>query len=187
MRGGALAVARRGRSLASRRLKNALKVRGKWRARVSRDGSQFAYHEAGVTLDARGVLEVEGRVLLFSEQFEIPFILSRNVDATASLGGVQYNRDRKQLEGNLCGVSLSLGDSLPLRIVKLVADRLIERQIGTMNPLPLIPAKTLEGMVSPSEGPLKLSAGIEDLHVGINETDLTLSVRFAFKGSGVAA
>ena len=42
-------------------------------------------------------------------------------------------------------------------------------------------------MITPGDGPLKLTAGIEDLHVGINERDLTLSVRFAFKGSGVAA
>jgi len=42
-------------------------------------------------------------------------------------------------------------------------------------------------MVSPSQGPLRFTAGIEDLHLGINENDLTLSVRFAFKGDGVAA
>jgi hypothetical protein len=42
-------------------------------------------------------------------------------------------------------------------------------------------------MLTPGQGPLKLSAGIDDLAVGINGQDLTLSVRFAFRGAGVAA
>ena len=56
-----------------------------------------------------------------------------------------------------------------------------------MNPLPLIPGSTLQNMITPGDGPLKLSAGIEDLTVGITGQDLTLSVRFDFQGSGVAA
>jgi len=180
-------LARRGRDLASERVRESVKVRGKWRARVSRDGSQFTYSEEGVTLDARAVFEVEGRALLFGEQFEIPFALGRDLTGTASLMDVSFNRNRKQLEGAIRSVSLSLGDSLPLRLVKVVADRLLERQVERLNPLPLIPGSTLENMITPGDGPLQLSAGIDDLHVGINENDLTLSVRFAFKGNGVAA
>lgn len=185
--GGVRGVLRRGRSFASRRVKKNLKVMGKWRARVSRDGSQFTYAEAAVTLDARAVFEVEGRALLFGEQFEIPFTISRNVDATASLGHVVFDRSRKQLEGNLEAVSLSLGESLPLRILKVVGERLIAKQVERVNPLPLIPGSTLQNMITPGDGPLKLSAGIDDLHVGISGQDLTLSVRFDFQGSGVAA
>ncbi len=180
-------LARRGRRGASRRLQESFKVRGRWRAHVSRDGSRFSYHNGGVTLDARAVFELDGTALLFGEQFEIPFTVSRHLDGTASIDEVVFNRDVKRLEGQLANVSLSLGDSLPLRILKLVGDRLLEKQAGKLNPLPLIPGASLEQMVSPSQGPLRFTAGIEDLHLGINENDLTLSVRFAFKGDGVAA
>ena len=138
-------------------------------------------------LDARAVFEVEGTARLFGDQFEIPFAIGRGVAATASLNDVEFDRGRKQLEGRIGGVSLSLGNSLPLRLLKTVADRVIDKQIDRFNPLPLIPGKTLENMLSPGSGPLKFTADIEDLNVGINEEDLTLSIRFAFKGSGVAA
>jgi hypothetical protein len=187
LRGGLRSVARKGADVARGRLKDAVAVRGKWRARVSKDGSRFSYHDGGVTLDARAVLEIEGRALLFGEQFEIPFTLSRNVDGTASLEDVSFSRDRKQLEGSVKKVSLSLGNSLPMRVLKLVGDRVLEQQVQKINPVPLIPGSTLEKIILPAEGPLKLSASIDDLNVGINQKDLTLSVRFAFKGVGAAA
>lgn len=185
--GGVRALARGGRRRASRRIRDLVKIQGRWRARVSRDGSRFSYHEDGVTLDARAVVELEGRAILLGDQFEIPFTMSRNVDGTASLNRVGFHRGRKQLEGRLEAVSLSLGDSAPMRIVKLVGDRLLERQVGRLNPVPLVPADKFERMIMPSDGPLRLAAGIEDVQIGINQTDLTLAVRFAFKGSGVAA
>ena len=187
VRGSVRGLLKRGRGFASRRVKNNVKVMGKWRARVSKSGSAFTYHDGGVTLDARAVFEVEGRALLFGEQFEIPFTISRNVDATASLEEVVFDRGRKQIEGNLDSVSLSLGESLPLRVLKVVGERLLAKQVERMNPLPLIPGSTLQNMVSPGEGPLKFSAGIDDLHVGITGENLTLSVRFDFQGSGVVA
>lgn len=186
-RGRVRGVARAGAKFATDRVRDSIKVTGKWRARVSREGSRFSYHDSGVTLDARAVFEIEGRAVLFGDQFEIPFAIGRGLDATASLDGIGFSGEKKQLEGRIRNVSLSLGESLPLRLLKTLGDRLIEQQIDRFNPLPLIPGSTLENMITPGEGPLKLSAGIEDLHVGINENDLTLSVRFAFKGSGVAA
>lgn len=169
------------------RLRDSVKVTGRWRARVSKEGSRFSYHEDGVTLDARAVFEVEGRAVLFGDQFEIPFAVGKDLMATASLEEVGFSSSKRQLEGQIKKVSLSLGKSLPLRLLKTVADRLIAQQIDKLNPVPLIPGSTLEGMLTPGDGPLKLSAGIEDLHVGINENDLTLSIKFAFKGNGVAA
>lgn|GEM_PF-742515 len=180
-------LARRGRRGTSRRLRESFKVRGRWRAHVSREGSRFSYHQGGVTLDARAVVELEGTALLFGDQFEIPFSISRYLDGTASVNDVSFNRDVKRLEGCLGEVSLSLGDSLPLRVLKVLGDRLLEQQVQKLNPLPLIPGSSLEQMLSPGQGPLRFSAGIDDLHLGINENDLTLSVRFAFKGDGVAA
>ena len=125
VRGRIRSVAKRGAGFARSRVKKNLMVDGKWRARVSRDGSQFTYHDAGVTLDARAVFEVEGTAKLLGEQFEIPFAIAKGVSATASLSEVGFQRDRKQLEGRIGDVSLSLGDSLPLRLLKVVADRLI--------------------------------------------------------------
>lgn len=185
-RGRIASLARKGRDVASRRFQDAVSIRGKWRAKVARDGSHFSYHDGGVTLDARAVFEADGRVLLFGDQFEIPFRVQRAVDGTASLDDVRFDRDRKQLEGRLGKVSLSLGASLPMRLLKLAADRVIEQQVEKVNPIPLIPAQTLEGMLLPGQGPLKLQAGIDDLHVGIGAQDLTLSVRFAFKGTQAA-
>ncbi len=187
VRGRLRGLVKAGRNFASRRVQNNVKVLGNWRARVSRDGSQFTYSDEAVTLDARAVLEVEGRALLFGEQFEVPFTISRHVDATASLAGVTFDRTRKQLEGNLEAVSLSLGESLPLRLLKVLGDRLIAAQIDKLNPLPLIPGSTLQNMVTPGDGPLKINAGIDDIYVGITGQDLTLSIRFDFQGSHVAA
>ena len=180
-------LARRGRRVTSRRLRESFKVQGRWRAHVSREGSRFSYHDGGVTLDARAVFEVDGTALLFREQFEIPFSLSRSLDGTASVNDVVFNREVKRLEGRLGEVSLILGDSLLLRLLKVVGDRLLEKQVEKLNPLPLIPGSSLEEMFSPAQGPLRFTAGIDDLHLGINENDLCLSVRFAFKGDGVAA
>ncbi len=180
-------LARRGRRSTSRRLREGFKVRGRWHAHVSREGSRFSYHQGGVTLDARAVVELQGTALLFGDQFEIPFSISRHLDGTASVNEVTFNRDVKRLEGRLGEVSLSLGDSLPLRVLKVLGDRLLEQQVQKLNPLPLIPGSSLEQMLSPGQGPLRFTAGIDDLHLGINENDLTLSVRFAFKGDGVAA
>lgn len=183
VRGRAKSVVKRGRGVASRALSDSVKVKGKWRARVAREGSSFEYHAGAVTLNARAELELEGRAILFGDQFEIPFAIGRHLDATASLKDIAFNRGVKQLEGQIGDVSLSLGESLPLRLLKALGDRLIAQQIDRFNPLPLIPGSTLENMITPGDGPLKFSAGIEDLHVGINENDLTLSVRFAFKGA----
>ncbi len=183
VRGRAKSIAKRGRGFASRTVRDSVKVKGKWRANVAREGSSFDYAAGAVTLNARAQLELEGTALLFGDQFEFPFALGRFVDATASLKDVNFNRGSKQLEGSIGDVSLSLGNSLPLRLLKALGDRLIAQQIDRFNPLPLIPGSTLENMITPGDGPLKLSAGIDDLHVGINEKDLTLSVRFAFKGA----
>jgi len=180
-------LARRGRRSTSRRLRESFKVQARWRAHVSRDGSRFSYHDGGVTLDARAVLELDGTALLFGEQFEVPFAIRRYLDGTASVNDVVFNRDLKRLEGRLGEVSLTLGDSLLLRLLKLVGDRVLEQQVKKLNPLPLIPGASLEEMFSPARGPLRFTAGIDDLHLGINENDLCLSVRFAFKGDGVAA
>ncbi|MEE2828642.1 MAG: hypothetical protein VX498_05615 [Myxococcota bacterium] len=186
-RRGVLGLAVSGARFAKNRARDSLSVTGKWRARVSREGSRFSYHQDGVTLDATAVFEVEGRAILFGDQFEVPFAIGRSLSATASLDDVRFSSENAQLQGQIRKVSLSLGESLPLRLLKALGDRLIEQQIGRFNPLPLIPAAKLENMITPGDGPLKLSAGIDELHVGINENDLTLSVRFAFKGSGVAA
>lgn len=186
-RGRLRGLARSGARLAGGRLRDSIKVTGRWRARVSREGSRFSYHEDGVTLDARAVLELEGRAVLFGDQFEIPFAIGKDLGATASLEQVAFSTGKRQLEGQIKNVSLTLGQSLPLRMLKVLGDRLIAQQIDKLNPLPLIPGSTLESMITPGDGPLKLSAGIEDLHVGINENDLTLSIKFAFKGNGVAA
>lgn len=174
---------KRGRNFASRQVKQSVQVRGKWKARVAKEGSSFEYSEGEVTLNARAEVEVEGRAILFGDQFEVPFTLGRALDATASLNGINFNRGGKQLEGQISNVSLSLGQSLPMRLLKMLGDKIIEQQIDRFNPLPLIPGSTLENMITPGDGPLKLSAGIDDLHVGINENDLTLSVRFAFSGA----
>ena len=187
VRGRVRRLARRGRRGTSRRLRESFKVQGRWRAHVSRDGSRFSYHAGGVTLDARAVIELDGTALLFGEQFEIPFTISRHLDGTASVNEVSFNREAKRLEGRLGEVSLSLGNSLPLRLLKIIGDRLLEQQVEKLNPLPLIPGSSLEQMITPGQGPLRFSAGIDDLQLGINENDLTLSVRFAFKGDGVAA
>ena len=186
VRGRVKGVAKRGRRFLSRKVEESVKVTGQWKVNVVKDGSGFKYHEDGVTLDARVGLEVAGRALLLGDQFEIPFQIRHDVNGTASLDEVGFNSDRNQLEGNIGGVSLSLGESLPLRLLKTVADRLIEQQIGKLNPLPLIPSSTLENMVLPAGGPLRLSASIADLNVGIDGNDLTLSVRFAFKGDAAA-
>ena len=186
-RGRVRGLAMFGAKMAADRLRDSVKVTGRWRARVSKEGSRFSYHDSGVTLDARAVFEVEGRAVLFGDQFEIPFAVGKDLAATASLEEVSFSTGKKQLEGQIKKVSLSLGNSLPLRLLKTVGDRLIAQQIDRFNPLPLIPGSTLESMITPGDGPLKLSAGIEDLHVGINENDLTLSIKFAFKGNGVAA
>jgi len=187
VRGRMRGLLKAGRNFASRRVKNNVKVVGKWSARVSRDGSQFVYNDDSVTLDARAVFEVQGKALLFGDQFEVPFTLSRHLDGTASLGEVTFDRDRKQLEGNLEAVSLSLGESLPLRLLKVLGERLIATQVDKFNPLPLIPGSTLQNMVTPGDGPLKLNASIDDIYVGISGQDLTLSIRFDFQGSHVAA
>lgn len=179
----AVAVAKRGRAGLSRRLRDAVQVRGSWKARIAKDGSRFTYRDGGVTLDARAEVEVSGRAILFGDQFEVPFTITRAIDGSATLEDVRFDRGRKQLEGDIRGVSLSLGDSLPMRLLKRVGDRLLAQQVDRFNPLPLIPASTLEGMFTPGSGPLRMSAGIDDLHLGINQNDLTLSVRFAFKGA----
>jgi hypothetical protein len=186
VRGRIKGVAKRGRRFLSRKVEESVKVTGTWAVKVDKEGSGFTYHEDGVTLEARVGLTIEGRALLLGDQFEIPFTISHDVNGTASLDEVGFSTERNQLEGSLGGVSLSLGDSLPLRLLKTVADRLIEQQIIKMNPLPLIPSSTLENMVLPAGGPLRLSASIADLNVGINGDDLTLSVRFAFKGDAAA-
>ena len=186
VRGKLKGVAKRGRRFLSRKVEESVKVTGKWRVKVRQQGSNFDYHADGVTLDARVGVEVEGMARLLGDQFEIPFTITHDVNGTASLDEVGFNRDANQLEGSIGGVSLSLGESLLLRLVKQVADRLIEQQIDKMNPLPLIPRSTLEGMVLPAGGPLKLSASIDDIYVGIDGSDLTLSVRFAFKGDAAA-
>ncbi len=69
----------------------------------------------------------------------------------------------------------------------MLGDRLIAAQIDKLNPLPLIPGSTLQNMVTPGDGPLKINAGIDDIYVGITGQDLTLSIRFDFQGSHVAA
>lgn len=179
----ALGVLKKAREGVSRRVDRLVRVKGKWRLEVTRDGSEFVYGQNGVTLHARLNATAEGRADLLDDQFEVPFLLQKAISGTITLGDVQFDRNTRSLQGRVKDVGLILGDHPLFKLLKPYVDKLLEQKlIGKVNPLTLLRGEQLENLITPGQGPLKLSAGISDILVSVDDDRLTLSVRFAFRG-----
>ena len=56
----------------------------------------------------------------------------------------------------------------------------LEQQLPRVNPLPILRRAQVQDMVGPMGGPLKMQMGVEDLELEINDSELSLKVRFGF-------
>ncbi|MEN9785762.1 MAG: hypothetical protein RLZZ299_1026 [Pseudomonadota bacterium] len=157
-----------------------VRVEGDWTVEIDREGSAFRYADQrfGVEAHLRGVLT--GKVVLPTQNVEIPFTLERRVGAEAALGDIRYDRERRALVGTLQDVTVHLGEHALLQLLARGAEHLLAQQVPTVNPVTILPKSHVEDLVGPMGGPLNLKLAVEDVALDIDAEELTLKVKFGF-------
>ncbi|MSQ02683.1 MAG: hypothetical protein EXR71_12470 [Myxococcales bacterium] len=158
-----------------------VRVEGDWQVHVDREGSDFHYGNQRFGVEAHVKAVATGKVYLLRENVEFPFVLEKRIGAEAALGDIRYDKERKALIGQLQDVEIDLGEHFVLQMLSRGVERLLQEQVGKVNPVPILRKDQLEDMVSPAGGPLKMKMGVEDVALDISEDEMTLKVRFGFQ------
>ena len=82
--------------------------------------------------------------------------------------------------GSLGDLGLHIGDHAALHLVARLGEYLLDQQLPRVNPIPILKRGAVEEVVAPIGGPLKMSLGVDDLELEINEDDMRLNVKFGF-------
>ncbi len=158
-----------------------VRVEGDWQVQVDREGSDFHYGNQRFGVEAHVKAVATGKVYLLRENVEFPFVLEKRIGAEAALGDIRYDKERKALIGQLQDVEIDLGEHFVLQMLSRGVERLLQEQVGKVNPVPILRKDQLEEMVSPAGGPLKMKMGVEDVALDISDDEMTLKVRFGFQ------
>jgi hypothetical protein len=157
-----------------------VRVEGDWTVEIDREGSAFRYADQRFGVEAYLKAVLAGKVVIPSQNLEIPFTLERRVGAEAALGDVRYDRERRALVGTLQDVTVDLGEHVVLQLLARGAEQLLAQQVPTVNPVTILPKSAVEDLVGPMGGPLNLKLAVEDVALEIDEEELTLKVKFGF-------
>ena len=163
-----------------RRLNDIVRVQGKWKVELDDRGTGFQYGTQKVGADAWVKGSVEGTIYLLRENVEIPFTLEKRLGASVTLGDVRYDKGHEAVIGSLQDLGVHIGDNVVFELLARLGERLLEQQLGTVNPIPILRREQVEEMVGPMAQPLGMHMGVEDLRLDLSEHDLTLRIRFGF-------
>ncbi len=159
-----------------------VKVEGEWLVELDRSGTELEYGDQAVGAEAYVKLSATGKATFLKENVEVPFDFIKRVGAEAWLRDVRYDQGRETIVADLQDVGLKLGENLVFRLLNDLVHKLLEEQIGKVNPVPILPRAQLDGMLRPlSESPLGITADVETLTLEVNEEQIALKIRFDFK------
>jgi len=158
-----------------------LKVEGNWLVEVSREGSSFTYGVQSIALDAHVRVAAEGTAKLLSNRVEFPFSLSKRVGASATLGDIRFDRGTRSVVGSLKDLVLDLGDHAVLEALGRLAVTALDKQVANVNPVKILAQDQLDGMFGGAGEALKMKMGVEAFTIDVDQSDVTLRVRFGFE------
>lgn len=163
------------------RLANDLvRIQGDWKVEVDKDGSDFHYAPQRFGIEAHMKAVATGKVYLFRENIEFPFVLEKRIGAQAALVDIRYDRQKQALVGDLGDITVDLGDNFVLELLNRAAEQLVMQQVPKVSPVTILRREQVEELVGPAGGPLKLKLSVEDVELEVDEDELTLKVRFGF-------
>lgn len=171
---------RKQRPAVYRRLNEAVRVQGTYSVELDDVGSQFRYATQAVGADAFVKARVEGTIFLLRENVEIPFVLEKRVGASVTLGDIRFDRGQEAIIGSLQDLALHLGEGTALELLGRLGEYLLEQQLPRVNPVPVLKRTQVDEMVGGLGGSLRMKMGVESMDLEVDESDLTLSVKFGF-------
>jgi len=163
-----------------RRLHELVRVEGTWKVELDDLGTELTYARQEVGADAyvRGI--AEGTVFLLKENVEFPFRVERRIGASVALADIRYSPQHEAVIGTLQDLGVYIGDNAVFQLIARLAEYGLEQQLPRVNPVPILKRSQVEDLVGPMGGSLKMQMGVEDLELEIDESELTLKVRFGF-------
>ncbi len=162
-------------------LSEMLRVEGDWKVEIDDKGTQFHYAPQKIGIDAHIKATINGTAFLVRDSVEIPFTIEKRVGATAHMGNIRYDKNKRAVVGDVQDPFIDLGDNVVLQALSQAGAQMLSQRAGQFAGTPLIKKDQLEEMVAPAGGPLKLKMGIDDVRIEVNENELQLKVRFAFE------
>ena len=157
------------------------RVEGDWKIEIDDQGTQFHYAPQKIGIDAHVKATINGTAYLVRDSVEIPFTIEKRIGATAHMGNIRYDKDKRAVVGDVQDPFLDLGDNVVLAALSQAGAHMLAQRTSQFAGTPLIKKDQLEEMVAPAGGPLKLKMGIEDVRIEVSEQELQLKVRFAFE------
>lgn len=157
------------------------RVEGDWKIEIDDQGTQFHYAPQKIGIDAHVKATINGTAYLVRDSVEIPFTIEKRIGATAHMGNIRYDKDKRAVVGDVQDPFLDLGDNVVLAALSQAGAQMLAQRTSQFAGTPLIKKDQLEEMVAPAGGPLKLKMGIEDVRIEVSEQELQLKVRFAFE------
>ncbi len=162
-------------------LSEMLRVEGDWKVEIDDQGTQFHYAPQKIGIDAHIKATINGTAFLVRDSVEIPFTIEKRVGATAHMGNIRYDKNKRAVVGDVQDPFIDLGDNVVLQALSQAGAQMLAQRASQFAGTPLIKKDQLEEMVAPAGGPLKLKMGIDDVRIEVNENELQLKVRFAFE------
>jgi hypothetical protein len=157
-----------------------VRVQGDWRVEVDKEGSDFHYATQRFGIEAHLKAVATGKVYLFRENIEFPFVLEKRIGAQAALVDIRYDKEKRALVGDLGDVAVDLGDNFILELLSRGVEYGITQQVSKVSPVSILKKEQVEELVGPAGGPLKLKLSVEDVEIEVDDDELTLKVRFGF-------
>ena len=157
------------------------RVEGDWKVEIDDKGTEFHYAPQKIGIDAHVKATINGTAFLVRDSVEIPFTIEKRLGATAHMGNIRYDKDKRAVVGDVQDPFIDLGDNVVLQALSQAGAQLLAQRASDFQATPLIKKNQLEEMVAPAGGPLKLKMGIDDVRIEVNENELQLKVRFAFE------
>lgn len=157
-----------------------VRVQGDWRVEVDKEGSDFHYATQRFGIEAHLKAVATGKVYLFRENIEFPFVLEKRIGAQAALVDIRYDKEKRALIGDLGDVAVDLGDNFILELLSRGVEYGITQQVSKVSPVSILKKEQVEELVGPAGGPLKLKLSVEDVEIEVDDDELTLKVRFGF-------
>ncbi len=157
------------------------RVEGDWKVEIDDKGTEFHYAPQKIGIDAHVKATINGTAFLVRDSVEIPFTIEKRLGATAHMGNIRYDKDKRAVVGDVQDPFIDLGDNVVLQALSQAGAQLLAQRASDFQATPLIKKNQLEEMVAPAGGPLKLKMGIEDVRIEVSENELQLKVRFAFE------
>ncbi len=157
------------------------RVEGDWKVEIDDKGTEFHYAPQKIGIDAHVKATINGTAFLVRDSVEIPFTIEKRLGATAHMGNIRYDKEKRAVVGDVQDPFIDLGDNVVLQALSQAGAQLLAQRASDFQATPLIKKNQLEEMVAPAGGPLKLKMGIEDVRIEVSENELQLKVRFAFE------